>query len=212
MGVFVYVCIWFTHQSSSIMSLTWWGAQHGLTTCEICFRPLLESDVTSGGWGWGGWKHHNLSQCWVHLRVILEGDSVHIMVGELCEQIFNRVLMTCCKWHMIQNTTEWIVIHCSAGKINILYCKLTLCPSGSLISTYNTCISSSHCGQRATCCSLWLQPSVYSPLILTLVLNSMGYHPIPGFLKLKMHTIVFWVDTTSFMAPFKLSAHLWRSM
>ncbi len=53
MGVFAYVCICFTHQSSSVMSLTWWGAQRGEATCVMRFRPLLESDVTRGevsGW------------------------------------------------------------------------------------------------------------------------------------------------------------------
>lgn len=74
MGVFAYVCIWFTHQSSSVMSLTWWGAQRGEATCVMCFRPLLESDVTRGevsGWEWrpeeswgGGWGGGDCVRLW----------------------------------------------------------------------------------------------------------------------------------------------------
>lgn len=78
MCVFVYVRIWFTHQSSGVMSLTRWEAHHGEATCVMVFRPLLESCDTLGkvlGWartpeGSGGgvkgqpsetrW-HHNLS-------------------------------------------------------------------------------------------------------------------------------------------------------
>ncbi len=83
-------------------------------------------------------------------------DSVCITAGELGEQTFNKALLTCCKWRMIRKTTEtladhthpaWAVMHRSAVKTNILCSKWAFCPSGSLVSTFYTCISSSHCGQ-----------------------------------------------------------------
>lgn len=40
MGVFVYVRIWFTHQSSGVMSLTWRVAQRGEAACVTCFRQI----------------------------------------------------------------------------------------------------------------------------------------------------------------------------
>lgn len=48
MGVFVYACIWFTHQSSGVMSLTQREAHHGEATCVMVFRLLLESYDTLG--------------------------------------------------------------------------------------------------------------------------------------------------------------------
>lgn len=69
--------------------------------------------------------------------------------------------------------------------------------------------------KATTCCGRWLQPSVYSPLILTLVLNSMGYTPVPLCFVCFVFFCVFHigkrgpsVDSTSWTSPSKPSAHL----
>lgn len=87
MRVFVYVCIWFTHQSSGVMSLTRWEAHHGEATCVMAFRPLLESYDTLGkvsGWartpeGSGGVTGQLSETRWHHNRSLdsLETDSVY---------------------------------------------------------------------------------------------------------------------------------------
>lgn len=173
MGVFVYVCIWFTHQSFGVMSLTCWGAQRAEATVRVwCVsthcRSLMSLWVRCQGVGvktgrasetlaarWELWDgdNHNLSQDWVHPRVMPRRDGVCKLYGVPRQTVFKQGRR---KWRLIQKTTEtwadcthptWVAIRRSAVKINILCCKLALAPSGSLIPTFNTCISSSHCGQ-----------------------------------------------------------------
>jgi len=109
-----------------------------------------------------------------------------------------------------------IVMHWSAVKVNILCCKLALRPSGSLVSTYNTCISSSHCSQsdhmlRSVITAECLQSSHINTCVKPAWGTVLYYFFFSSFFR-KTHKIGWWVDTISLMAPSKLSAHLRQSM
>lgn len=141
-GVFVHVCIWFTHQASGVVSLTWWRARHGEATCLTCFRSLLGSDVSwcegLGNQAWGSlgggatvWEAGSEGDAWVHEWAILEREreSLCVRAGVLGAQIF-KVLMTCCKWPMIQNreTAGSHMTHALHCHVLVSCLESALCP------------------------------------------------------------------------------------
>lgn len=104
----------------------------------------------------------------------------------------------------------WVVIHWSAVKTNILCSKWAFGPSGSLISTFYTCISSSHCGQshhmlRSVITAECLQSSHINTCV-----KQHGVPSCPSFFFFfwQFTKLGFVADAASLMVPSKLSAHL----
>lgn len=125
------------------------------------------------------------------------GDVREFSEGSGCfrERIINVILMTCCKWPMILRLLRWIrlapawvAILWSA--VNILYYKLALYPSGFLISTCYTCMSSSHCSQ----CAHMLRPVITAECLQSSHINTcVKQHGVPSWVSLFLiHNLQFW--------------------
>lgn len=117
-GVFVYVCIWFTHHVSNVTSpppdLVRGTARPEKATCLMRFRPLLGPDVTRQGVGVSAGTRgvrclRRQGRQPSQSQDREQEDDVCSRLGALGEHNFNKVLMTCSKWPVVLNTTETMV-------------------------------------------------------------------------------------------------------
>lgn len=134
--------------------------------------------------------------------------------------VFNKGLTTRCKWCVIRKEPLMARALCFGLGLSNIYQLLkstlsainySLCPFWLFATTYNTCIPSFNGGQATTCCSLWLQPSVYGLLILKRAVKQHGAlsptcESAVSFFLPQIHTIELLVTA---LATWYLPKHLY---